>query len=91
VSDAGTLMWEVRAAEGRLDDLVAYADAHADPSATIYRAGPPDPRVVVIDPSGRGLPDVPPELVARPPHAWPFDQVARNAAAQHSSGRGGDV
>ena len=41
---------------GRLDDLVAYVDAHADPSALIFRAGEPDPRVVVIDPSGRGCP-----------------------------------
>jgi hypothetical protein len=75
-----TLMWEVRAADGRLDELVAYADQHADPSALIFRAGEPDPRVVVIDPSGRGLPDVPGELVARPPHAWPFEPVARNVA-----------
>jgi hypothetical protein len=86
-----TLMWEVRAADGRLDDLVAWADANADPQAAIYRAGPPDPRVVVIDPSGRGLPDVPGDLVARAPHAWPFDEVARNGDSQHSSGRGGDA
>jgi hypothetical protein len=96
-------MWEVRAAPGRLDDLVAFAQQHADPSAQIFRAdgtdGPDgshgidgshgtdgtdgshgtDPRVVVIDPSGRGLPDVPDELIARPPHAWPFTPVARTA------------
>lgn len=71
------LMWEVRATEGRLDDLVAYADAHADPSAQIFRSAADDPRVVVIDPSGRGLADVPDELLARPPHAWPFESVAR--------------
>ncbi|HZZ96560.1 MAG TPA: hypothetical protein VFE19_06085 [Jatrophihabitantaceae bacterium] len=75
-----TLMWEVRAAAGRLDELVAYADQHADPSALIFRAGESDPRVVVIDPSGQGLPDVPSELVARPPHAWPFAPVDRNVA-----------
>ena len=82
------LMWEVRAADGRLDELAEYADAHADPSAHIYRAGPPDPRLVLIDPSGRGL-DVPDELVARPPHRWRFDEVARAAESQQSSADGG--
>jgi hypothetical protein len=71
------LMWEVRAAPGRLDELVAYVDAHADPSAQLYRADGPDPRVVLIDPAGRGVPDVPAELVARPPHAWSFEPVSR--------------
>lgn len=71
------LMWEARAAEGRLDDLVAYADEHAHPSALIFRSGEPDPRVVVVDPSGGGLGDVPDELVARPPHEWPFQAVRR--------------
>jgi hypothetical protein len=74
-----TLMWEVRAADGRLDELVAYADRNAAPDALLFRAGGPDPRVVVIDPSGRGLPDVPADLIARPPHAWRFEQVARSA------------
>jgi hypothetical protein len=69
------LMWEVRAATGRLDELVAHVSAHADPAAAVYRSA--DERVVVIDPSGHGLPDVPAELVARPPHVWPFEQVAR--------------
>jgi hypothetical protein len=69
-------MWEVRGAEGRLDELVAYVCAHAAPEAQIYRADG-DPRVVLIDPSGHGVPDAPPELVARPPHEWRFEQVAR--------------
>lgn len=73
-----TLMWEVRAAAGRLDDLVGYVDAHADPAALVFRSAEPDPRVVVIDPSGRGVDGVPDELVARPPHAWPFDPVPRH-------------
>jgi hypothetical protein len=72
-----TLMWEVRAAPGRLEELVAFVDAHADPSAQVFRAGGPDPRVVVIDPTGRGVADVPAELVARAPHAWPFEAVRR--------------
>jgi hypothetical protein len=71
-----TLMWEARAAEGRVDDLVAYALEHADPSAEVYRSH--DARVVIIDPSGRGLDGVPAELVARPPHVWPFEPVPRD-------------
>ncbi|HEY3736594.1 MAG TPA: hypothetical protein VGL26_04055 [Jatrophihabitans sp.] len=70
------LMWEVRVAEGRLEDLIAYAKQHADPSAEIYAAHDPD-RLVLIDPSGLGLPDVPGDLVARPAHAWPFGKIAR--------------
>jgi hypothetical protein len=72
------VMWEVRAADGRLDDLVAYVDAHAHPSARVYRAGGAEPRVVVIDPTERGVPDVPAHLVARAPHAWRFDEVPRS-------------
>jgi len=71
-------MWEVRAADGRLDDLVAYVSAHADPSAQVFRSVGDDPRVVVIDPTGRGVPDVPAELVARPPHEWRFEPVSRD-------------
>lgn len=74
-----TVMWEVRAADGRLDDLVAYVTAHADPAAQVFRSNGAEPRVVVIDPTGRGVPDVPPELIARPPHAWPFEPVARGS------------
>jgi hypothetical protein len=72
-----TLMWEARAAEGRLDDLVAYAAEHADPSALIFRSDQPDPRLVVIDPSGHGISEVPDYLVARAPHVWPFERVQR--------------
>ncbi|MCW2597053.1 MAG: hypothetical protein JWR06_1169 [Jatrophihabitans sp.] len=70
-----TVMWEARAANDRLDDLVAHVLAHADAAADVYRSG--DGRVVVIDPSGRGVGEVPGELVARPPHVWAFDPVAR--------------
>jgi hypothetical protein len=82
-----TLMWEVRAADGRLDELLAYADADADPSAEIYAAADPDPRVVVLDPTGRGVVDVPPELVARAPHAWAFDRVDRSRRPPDGAGR----
>jgi hypothetical protein len=73
-----TLMWEVRAAAGRLDELVAFIAEHADPTAQIYRADDADPRVVVIDPTGRGVPDAPADLMARAPHAWHFEQVPRS-------------
>ena len=72
-----TLMWEVRAADGRLAELVAYVSAHADPAAQVFRSDGTDPRVVVIDPTGRGLPDVPADLIARPPHEWHFEPVTR--------------
>jgi hypothetical protein len=70
-----TLMWEARAAEGRLHELVAFVRVHASAQAQIYRSSDGPPRVVVIDPSGHGIPDVPPELVARPPHEWAFEPV----------------
>jgi hypothetical protein len=73
-----TLMWEVRAAPGRLDELVAFVDGHASEAAQVFRSDEPDPRVVVIDPSGRGVRDVPPDLLARPPHAWAFEPVRRS-------------
>lgn len=72
-----TVMWEARAADGRLDELVAFVAENAHPYAQVYRADGPDPRVVVIDPTGTGLRDIPPELVARSPHEWAFDEVRR--------------
>ena len=73
-----TLMWEARAAAGRLDDLLEHVLVHADPAADVYRSGGDgDLRVVVIDPTGRGIDDVPGDLVARPPHVWPFEPVPR--------------
>ncbi|WP_375497016.1 hypothetical protein [uncultured Jatrophihabitans sp.] len=70
-----TIMWEAEAADGRLEELIDYVRTAADPSADVYRSR--DGRVVVIDPTGRGLDDVPPELLARSPHAWPFERVHR--------------
>ena len=71
-------MWEVRAAEGRLTELLEWVLAHAGPAAQIYRSAAGDPRVVVIDPTGqaaRTLAGLPGELSARPPHAWDFEAV----------------
>jgi hypothetical protein len=74
-----TLMWEVRAADGRLAELVAYVSAHAAGSAQVFRGEDADPRVVVIDPTEFGVPGVPPELIARPPHEWRFEPVDRGS------------
>jgi hypothetical protein len=68
-------MWEAKAASGRAEELVAYALAHAAPDADVYRSA--DDRVVVIDPTGRGLPDAPAQLLARRAHAWRFEPVPR--------------
>ncbi len=72
----GTVMWEARAADGRLDELVALVCEQADAAAAVYRSA--DARVVVIDPTGRGIGDVPAVLVDRPPHAWSFEPVPRD-------------
>ena len=71
------LMWEVRAAAGRLDDLLQHVLDHADPAAQVYRSRGAEPRVVVIDPTGRGIPDLPDGLAARAPHSWDFEPVPR--------------
>lgn len=70
-------MWEVRAAPGRLAELLAWVGALTVPaggSADLYTAA--DDRVVLIlrTPGAPAphLPDPPAELLARPVHAWPF-------------------
>jgi hypothetical protein len=75
VTAENTIMWEAKAAPGRVADLVEHVKAAADPRAQIYRSA--DDRVVVIDPVGRGVSDVPAELVARAPHVWRFERVER--------------
>lgn len=70
-----TAMWEAKAIPGRDDELLAHVLAHAAPSAEVYRSA--DGRVVVIDPTGAGVPDTPEELTARPPHVWRFERVQR--------------
>jgi hypothetical protein len=79
-------MWEARGRPGRVPELVAWVCDTALPAVE------PDPRhagsevfssadrVVVIS-RWRGdpvpLPDPPPDLVARSPHAWDFAPVDR--------------
>jgi hypothetical protein len=67
-----TLMWEAVAAPGRRDDLARWAVA-AFPGAEVYVSA--DDRVVTIaeDPA-TPLPEAPGDLVARAPHAWPFER-----------------
>ncbi|MEY9967101.1 hypothetical protein ABIA33_005166 [Streptacidiphilus sp. MAP12-16] len=72
-----TVMWEVRAAPGRMPELLEWVgDLPAPPggSADVYTAA--DDRVVVIlrtpgSTPGR-LPTPPEGLLARPAHQWPF-------------------
>jgi hypothetical protein len=71
-------MWEVRAAPGREEELLTHVIATAAAEAQVFRSADAPPRVVVIDPTGRGVPDVPPELVARPAHEWRFEPVDRS-------------
>jgi hypothetical protein len=70
-------MWEAKAAPGRGAELLAWALEHAEPAADVYRGVAEPDRVVVIDPTGRALPDAPAELLARPPYVWPFERVSR--------------
>jgi len=72
-----TRMWEVRAAPGRMEELLAHVLAVAPSAATVYRDAGADGRVVVVDPTGVGVTDVPSELVAGPPHGWDFEPVPR--------------
>jgi hypothetical protein len=72
-------MWEARAADGRIDELVAWVLGSAAPEAQVYRSAAGEPRVVVIDPSGRGVGDAPAGLLARPAHRWDFEPVPRAA------------
>jgi hypothetical protein len=73
------LMWEARAAAGRLEELLDYVLGHADPAAQVYRSGSAgESRVVVIDPTCRGIPDLPDGLAARAPHSWDFEPVPRD-------------
>ena len=60
---------QLNAEPGRVDDIVAFLLANAAATASIYRSDGADPRVVLIDPTGRGVPDLPSGLAARPPHA----------------------
>jgi hypothetical protein len=67
------LMWEVRAATGQVEALLAWALREAPAAAQVYRS---EDRVVVIAEAASGvLADPPKELLARPAHSWTFERV----------------
>ncbi|HIV57823.1 MAG TPA: antibiotic biosynthesis monooxygenase [Candidatus Stackebrandtia faecavium] len=79
-------MWEVRVDEEHKDALLdwvfetALPAVETAPSFREHEVWASRDRVVVItkwtqDP--QSLPDPPPSLVARPPHAWDFTSVQR--------------
>ncbi len=83
-------MWEVRAADGQLERLLAWLLPRLDASARVYRSAGGEPRVVVLDPSGEvtdRLAGVPPDLIARPAHAWQFDEVGNGSAPPRHLGQ----
>jgi hypothetical protein len=83
-------MWEVRAADGQLDELLAWLLPRLGSSAQVYRSSAGEPRVVVLDPTGEvtdRLAGVPPSLVARPAHAWQFDEVGNGWAGSPHLGK----
>jgi hypothetical protein len=81
-----TLMWEVRAAPGRREELVAWVQNVALPevlalpgpvAADVY-AGEDHVVVIVHSTVAPTLPAPPPRLAARPPEQWPFHHVGRH-------------
>ncbi|HWD03823.1 MAG TPA: hypothetical protein VG674_15380 [Amycolatopsis sp.] len=85
-----TLMWEVRAAPGKQQELLAWVETTAVPALTatdglaaadVYLGG--QDRVVVIarwgDATPARLPDPPEDLLARPTSQWPFRHHRRVA------------
>ncbi|MDX3458292.1 hypothetical protein PV396_41240 [Streptomyces sp. ME02-8801-2C] len=78
------LMWEARAAEGRADELLAWARAQALPAPPVRRETlrAPGDRVLVItwwdaefDADLPELPEPDAGLVARAVHRWRFEVV----------------
>jgi len=81
-----TLMWEVRAAAGRLAELVEWIDGHIVSAlrdrpgcrgVEVYQASADERAVVIAHFDGEpvDLPEPPDELVRRPVHQWPFQLV----------------
>lgn len=71
-------MWEVRAADGASEALLAWVTSQVGQKARVYRsADPAAARVVAIGPPDvvAALVGCPADLVTRPPQAWEFDEV----------------
>jgi hypothetical protein len=76
-------MWEVRAADGQLEQLLAWLLPRLPPSAQVYRSAAGEPRVVVLDPTGEvtdRAAGVPAGMITRPAHAWQFEAVGNGTA-----------
>ncbi|MER5475469.1 hypothetical protein ABT026_00570 [Streptomyces sp. NPDC002734] len=78
------LMWEARAAEGRGEELLAWARAQGLPREPVRRETfrAPGDRVLVVTWWDAALHDTLPELpsppdalTARPPHRWRFESL----------------
>jgi hypothetical protein len=70
-----TLMWEVRAAPGRREELLRWVEDTVHRDAEIYLGG--EERIVVIARGVEKLPDPPEKLLARTVHEWPFEHYGR--------------
>lgn len=86
MTNPDTLMWEVRAAPGRRDELVAWVDDTVLPeilalpgplTADVYTGEDHVVVVIVQSTVQPTLPAPPPALIARPPEQWPFNHVKR--------------
>jgi hypothetical protein len=98
-----TMMWEVRAADDKVTELLAWLVATALPflreqagfrDADVYRSE--GDRVVVItrfDADPLSVPPPPGDLVRRPAHQWPFRhvEVVRGSSALIGADDGGPV
>ncbi|WP_370414432.1 hypothetical protein [Streptomyces fradiae] len=84
------LMWEARAAEGRGDELLAWARAQELPGEPLCRETfrAPQDRVLVLtwwetaDGLDAELPELPEpdgELITRSVHRWRFESVSRQS------------
>ncbi len=73
-------MWEAKA-DGDVDDLIAWWHRAVTPQlpkdVTVEMFRSAERLVALLRPVERGfrLPDPPAGLIARPPHAWPFEAV----------------
>ena len=85
------LMWEVRAADGKVGEVLAWIEGNVVPflshqqdcrAVDVYRSD--QDRAVVIAHFGGSpvdLPEPPDELVARPVHQWPFEHVRSHSCS----------
>jgi hypothetical protein len=77
-------MWE---AKGDADGLLAWWRAEVAPSLPdgvgfeLFRSADRVVALVRAAESGLRLPEPPAELIARAPHAWPFETVSEDGAA----------